>query len=353
MATTYETGLNERAQHLLKVLVEHYIHHGRPIGSRLLARASGLDLSAASVRNAMADLEELGFIAAPHTSAGRVPTAKGYRFFVDTLLTVKPLDEREVERLKAQLAADGPSRHMLLNSTSSLLSAVTRMAAVITLPRREHAAWRQIEFLPLSNRRVLAILVVGEREVQNRILTLERDYSAAMLKQTANYLNAQFSGKNINEIRASLLSDMRRARERMNAMMLAAIGMAEQMFRASPDDGDNADYVLAGETNLMDFAELSDVEKLKCLFEAFNRKRDILHVLDKCIAAEGVQIFIGEEAGYAVLDELSVVTAPYSVADNVAGVLGIIGPTRMAYERVIPIVEITARLLGAALNSEN
>jgi heat-inducible transcriptional repressor len=227
------------------------------------------------------------------------------------------------------------------------------MAAVITLPRREHAAWRQIEFLPLSNRRVLAILVVGEREVQNRILTLERDYSAAMLKQTANYLNAQFSGKNIEEIRASLLSDMRRARERMNAMMLAAIGMAEQMFRESPDDGDNADYVLAGQTNLMDFAELSDVEKLKCLFEAFNRKRDILHVLDKCIAAEGVQIFIGQEAGYAVLDELSVVTAPYSVADSVAGVLGIIGPTRMAYERVIPIVEITARLLGAALNSEN
>ncbi|HEV2112067.1 MAG TPA: HrcA family transcriptional regulator, partial [Gammaproteobacteria bacterium] len=211
-------------------------------------------------------------------------------------------------------------------------------------------AWRHIEFLPLSDNRVLVILVVNDGEVQNRVLNLERSYDAASLQQIGNYLNSHFAGRDIQAARTEILDEMRRTRESMNQMMLAAIGMAEKVFEARNRD-EARSYMMAGETNLMEFAELSDVEKLRRLFEAFNQKRDILHLLDKCAAAEGVQIFIGEESGYKVLDAVSVVTAPYSVGDEVVGVLGVIGPTRMAYERVIPIVDMTARLLSAALNS--
>lgn len=343
------TDLNERAQHLLKVLVEHYIRDGEPVGSRTLSRDSGLELSPASIRNVMSDLEELGFIASPHTSAGRVPTVKGYRFFVDTLLTVKPLAQQEVRLIRQQLHVEETDPQTLLASASSMLSAITRMTGVVTLPRREHIAWRHIEFLPLSDNRVLAILVINEGEVQNRVLHLERHYEPATLQQISNYLNMHFAGKDIQTVRAELLSDLRRTRERMNELMLAAIILAEKVVEDCGRDQGRS-YVMAGETNLMEWAELSDVEKLRRLFEAFNQRREILHLLDKCIAAEGVQIFIGEESGYRVLDECSVVTAPYKVGDEVVGVLGVIGPTRMAYERVIPLVDLTARLLGAALN---
>ncbi|HVA55392.1 MAG TPA: heat-inducible transcriptional repressor HrcA [Gammaproteobacteria bacterium] len=344
-----ESGINERAQHLLKALVERYIRDGEPVGSRTLSRDAGLDLSPASIRNVMADLEELGFIAAPHTSAGRVPTVKGYRFFVDTLLAVKPLEQQEVRLIQQQLASSDPNPQSLLAAASSMLSAVTHMTGVVTLPRREHIAWRHIEFLPLSDNRVLAILVVNEGEVQNRILHLDRNYDSVALQQIGNYLNTHFAGKDIHRVRAELLSELRRTRESMNNLMQAAITMAEKVFANRGQDSGRS-YVMAGETNLMEWAELSDVEKLRRLFEAFNQQRDILHLLDKCIVAEGVQIFIGEESGYRVLDECSVVTAPYRVGDEVVGVLGVIGPTRMAYERVIPIVDLTAKLLSAALN---
>ena len=343
------TALNERAQHLLKVLVERYIRDGEPVGSRTLSRDSGMDLSPASIRNVMADLEEIGFIASPHTSAGRVPTVKGYRFFVDTLLTVKPLAQQEVRLIRRQLDVGDADPQALLASASSLLSAVTHMAGVVTLPRLEHVAWRHIEFLPLSDNRVLAILVINEGEVQNRVLHLDRRYEPGTLQQISNYLNAHFVGKDIQTVRAALLEELRRTRESMNELMLAAIHMAEKAAEGRSRDQGRS-YVMAGETNLMEWAELSDVEKLRRLFEAFNQRREILHLMDKCIAAEGVQIFIGEESGYRVLDECSVVTAPYKVGDAVVGVLGVIGPTRMAYERVIPLVDLTARLLGAALN---
>lgn len=343
-------GLNERAQHLLKALVEHYIRAGEPVGSRTLSRDSGLDLSPASIRNVMADLEDLGFIASPHTSAGRVPTVKGYRFFVDTLLTVKPLAQQEVRLMHEQLKGQDHDPHALLTSVSSTLSAITRMTGVVTLPRREHIAWRHVEFLPLSDHRVLAILVVNEGEVQNRILHLDRDFEAAVLQQISNYLNTHFAGKEIHAVRSEVLSDLRRTRESINDLMLAAITLAEKIV-GNPERGAGRAYVMAGETNLMEWTELSDMEKLRRLFEAFNQQREILHLLDKCIAAEGVQIFIGEESGYQVLDECSVVTAPYKVGDEVVGVLGVIGPTRMAYERVIPLVDLTAHLLGAALNT--
>ncbi|MDQ2696510.1 MAG: heat-inducible transcriptional repressor HrcA [Pseudomonadota bacterium] len=347
---TAESGLGERARYLLKVLVERYISDGQPVGSRTLARSAGLDLSPASIRNVMADLEELGYLRAPHTSAGRVPTVRGYRFFIDSLLQVKPLESEEVEDLRRRLDPNQNTAD-LLHSVSALLSGLTRMAGVVMVPRVDYLALRQVEFLSLSDNRVLAILVVNEREVQNRIVHTQRLYSAVELQQAANFLSAEFAGKDIHQVRADLLRDMHRTRESMNAMMQTVIEMADKAFAdsaAAPED-----YVLAGQTNLMEFAELSNVERLRQLFDAFNRKRDILHLLDQCLHAHGVQIFVGEESGFEVLDECSVVTAPYSVGDRVLGVLGVIGPTRMAYGRVIPLVDVTARLLASALNSRN
>ncbi len=342
------TLLNERAQQLLRVLVERYIDSGEPVGSRTLARDSGLDLSPATVRNVMADLEELGFVRSPHTSAGRMPTVRGYRFFVDSLLQVQPLDSEQVAALRRELHPE-VNHDRLVASASSLLSGITRMAGVVTLPRREHAALRRLDFLPLSGNRVLVILIFNEGEVQNRIIQTDRAYSAAELEQAANLLNSLFAGKDIAEVRASLIEDMRRARQDMNELMNTAVEMAERVF-IKEEAAEDEDVVVAGQTNLMTFRELGDVEKLRNLFEVFNSKRDLLHLLDQSLSAEGVQIFIGEESGYQVLDECSVVTAPYSVEGEVVGVLGVIGPTRMAYDRVIPIVDATARLLGAALN---
>lgn len=341
--------LNERAQHLLKVLIERYIRDGQPVGSRTLARDSGLELSSASVRNVMADLEDLGFVCSPHTSAGRIPTVKGYRFFVDTLITVKPLRGAEFERLKLQLEQPVTDTKALIQVASATLSGLTHMAGIITVPRRDHAELKHIEFLQLSTERVLAILVFNDAEVQNRVLPVTRRFSQAELQQASNFLNEQLAGRDLHGIRQRLLDELRETQQSMTEIMRHAVVLAEQAL--SGQDDTEAEFVVAGQTNLMNFAELSDVEKLRELFEAFNSKRDLLHLLDRCLIAHGVQIFIGEESGYKPLDECSVVTAPYEVEDDIIGVLGVIGPTRMAYERVIPIVDVTARLLGSALNS--
>jgi heat-inducible transcriptional repressor len=341
-------ALNDRAQHLLRVLIERYIRDGEPVGSRTLARDAAMELSPATIRNVMADLEDLGFVKSPHTSAGRMPTVQGYRFFVDSLLTMQPLDGVDMQRLRAELDLD-LDRKDLVERASNLLSGITRLAGVVTLPRRKQAALRRLDFLPLSERRVLVILVINEREVQNRIIHTERDYSAAELETAANFLNEQFAGKDISAVRERIVADLQQTREDMNRMMKAAVEMAGQVFQAETLQ-EHDDVVVAGQTNLMGFRELCEVDKLRHLFEAFNQKREILHLLDQCVHAEGVQIFIGEESGYTALDECSVVTAPYSMDGKVVGVLGVIGPTRMAYDRVIPIVDTTARLLGAALN---
>jgi len=345
-----EELLSERAQHLLKRLVEHYIRDGQPVGSRTLSRDVGLNLSAATIRNVMADLEALGFVASPHTSAGRIPTDKGYRFFVDTLLKYQPLEEARVVEIQARLGERFDNPKALVAAASKMLSSVTRLAGVVTLPRQSSLALSQIEFMPLSDNRVLAILVVNGREVQNRILQLERPYTSEELRRASNYLNQEFGGKELSEVREHLLSQLQETRENLNQLMLDAIRLAQQVVEV-PAPSVRMEYVMAGETNLMEFAELSNVDKLRRLFEAFNQQRDILNLLDHSLKAEGVQIFIGHESGHTILDDCSVITAPYTLGREVVGVLGVIGPTRMAYERVIPIVDITAKLLGSALNS--
>ncbi|MFM1887592.1 MAG: hypothetical protein RL026_2749 [Pseudomonadota bacterium] len=344
-----DSPLGERAQLLLRVLVESYIRDGQPVGSRSLSRDSGLNLSAATVRNVMADLEEGGFVASPHTSAGRIPTPKGYRFFVDTLLRVRPLEDAAAAEIRQRLGP-GDDPRALVAAASRLLSSITQMAGLVTLPNTQSASVTQIEFLPLSENRVLAILVFDDREVQNRILHLEKPVPAADLRQAAGLLTERLRGRTVEQARQALLDELSATRESLNQGMSAAIQVARQLLpEERPATG--MEYVIAGETNLMGFAELSSVDKLRRLFEAFNEKRDLLNLLDLSLKGEGVQIFIGQESGYQVLDDCSVVTAPYTTDTGAIGVLGVIGPTRMAYERVIPVVDLTARLLGSALNS--
>jgi len=339
--------LNERAQHLFKTLVERYIRDGVPVGSRTLSRDSGLSLSPATVRNVMADLEDLGLLVSPHTSAGRIPTVQGYRLFVDTMLQLEPLGGAEVEALRGQLES-GRDSQALTQTVSSLLSNITHLAGIVTVPRYDAIRVRHVEFLSLSGDQVLVILVVNDREVQNRIIRTARSYTDSELQQASNFLNEICAGKELGEVRDALIAELRQARERLNDMMVNAITMAEEAFRpVAPDE----DVVVAGQTHLMEYAELSDMARLRHLFDAFARKRDILHLLDNAVHASGVQIFIGEESGYDIFDQCSVVTAPYESDGRVLGVLGVIGPTRMAYDRVIPIVDVTARLLGAALGA--
>lgn len=343
-----DNQVNERALHFLKTLIERYIRDGQPVGSRTLAKETGLDLSPATVRNVMADLEDLGLVVSPHTSAGRVPTVTGYRLFIDSLLTVKPLTEQEVESMRSRLEnLDDASR--LIESASRVLSGITHLAGVVMLPRRERNAFRQIEFLPLSGDRVLAILVTSEGEVHNRVIHPERRYSPSELEQAANLLNAMFTGQDMGDVRKRLLADLKRTHAHMDQIMMRAADMAQRVVESAER---RDDCYIAGQTNLMEFNELSSMERLKQLFEAFTQKREILHLLDRCIVAEGLQIFIGEESGYQLLDDCSLVTAPYRIDDKVIGVLGVIGPTRMDYPRVIPIVDVTARLLGAALKQQ-
>lgn len=340
------TPINERAQHLLKVLVERYIRDGQPVGSQTLARETSLGLSSATIRNVLADLEEYGYLRSPHTSAGRIPTVRGYRFFVDSLLTVKPLDNAVVAQFKHQLKSE-QNVSGLVSTASNLLSDVTRMTGLVMLPRREQVLLRHIEFLPLSDNRILVILVLNEHEVQNRIIATDRLYSASELQQASNYLNATYAGLDVLSVRKNLLTAMQEDRRGVDMLMQTTIEVANKAFDETPSSND---YVMAGQNRLLDWGDAAGIARLRQLFDAFTQKQDILHLLDQCLSVEGVQIFIGEESGYDMLDECSVITAPYSVDGQVAGVLGVIGPTRMPYERVISIVDVTAKLLSAALN---
>ncbi|MGR9105979.1 MAG: heat-inducible transcriptional repressor HrcA [Gammaproteobacteria bacterium] len=339
--------LSERAQYLLKVLVERYIQDGQPVGSRALSRGAGINLSPATIRNVMADLEENGLIFSPHTSSGRIPTVTGYRFFIDSLLTVRPLGNREVRQIRRDLRPRDDSLD-LIESASNLLARLTQMAAIVTRPRRETNAFRHIEFLPLTGSRVLVILVTNEQEVHNRIIQPNGKFSPAELQQAANFLNSIFEGRSLSAVRKQLVEDLETIHKQVNREMIDAIEMAKLAF-GQADEKD--DFVVTGQINLMEFSELSNVDRLRELFRAFNQKRGILHLLDQCLDADGVQIFIGEESGYRALYDCSVVSSSYAVDDERVGVLAVIGPTRMEYEKVIPVVDLTAKLLGSALNT--
>lgn len=338
--------LDRRAQILLKTLVERYIAEGEPVGSRALSRFSGLDLSPATIRNVMSDLEELGFVASPHTSAGRVPTPRGYRFFVDTLLTVKPLGRVEISQLEDSLHPNHPQR--LISSASQLLSELTHFAGVVTASKRKVPAFRHIEFLSLSDKRVLLIIVTSEGDVQNRILFTEKVYTPAELTMAANFLNQNYAGLTFEEIRRRIHDELKQLREDMMQLMTAALQVGSEALSESTED-----YVISGERNLLDSRDLaSDMSRLRELFGLFEQKTSLVQILELSTRAQGVQIFIGGESGIAPLDECSVVTAPYEVEGQVIGTVGVIGPTRMAYERVIPIVDITAKLLSSALSHQ-
>ena len=341
---TNDSVPSERAQILLKMLVERYIAEGQPVGSRALARYSGLELSPASIRNIMADLEELGFISSPHTSAGRIPTPRGYRFFVDTLLKVRPLDQMEINQLEGQLQPDNTQKLVL--QASHLLSDLTRFAGVVMTPKRRSAAFRHIEFLRLSEKRILLIIVAPDGDVQNRIILTDRAYEPSELVEGANFLNQNFSGLTFDEIRARVKDELRKLREDMTRLMTQALEAGTEVMSQNSED-----YVLSGEHNLLHVQDLSsNMASLRRLFDMFEQKTSLLQLLDISSRAQSVQIFIGGESGLVPLDECSVVTAPYEVDGQVVGTVGVVGPTRMAYERVIPIVDITAKLLSSALS---
>jgi heat-inducible transcriptional repressor len=336
--------LDKRAQILLKTLIERYIAEGQPVGSRTLSRQAGLDLSPATIRNVMSDLEELGLISSPHTSAGRIPTPLGYRFFVDSLLVVKQIGSQERHQLEDQLHPDNPQR--VITAASQLLSQLTSFAGVVMTPRRRALTFRHLEFLRLSERRILLIVVTPEGDVQNRVLLTDRDYTPAELVSTGNYINQHYSGHSFEEIRGRLHEELRELREGMVTLMSAAL---EASNRAVSEGHEQ--YVISGERNLLSIQDLSqDMGRLRQLFELFEHKTSLLRILDLSLRGEGVQIFIGGESGVAAPDEVSVVTSPYKVDGEVVGTVGVIGPTRMAYDRVVPIVDVTAKLLSSALS---
>ena len=335
--------LDDRSKTLLKTLIERYIDDGQPVGSRALSKYSGLDLSAATVRNVMADLEDLGYIASPHTSAGRVPTPRGDRFFVDSLLTVPPLEAEKIHAIEGQLHPSQPQP--LISSASHLLSGLTHFAGIVLSPRRKAPKIRQIEFVSLSEKRILLIIVTTDGDVQNRILFTERPYSASELVVAANHLNQYFAGNDFVQIRNRVKEDLLKLRSDLQDLMAAALAAGDDAMNRNADQ-----YVISGERNLLEVEEFSsNMKRLRELFDLFEQRTALMQLLDVSHRADGIQIFIGGESGLAPLDECSVVTAPYEVDGQIVGSVGVIGPTRMAYERVIPIVDITAKLLSSAL----
>lgn len=334
--------MDDRSKSLLKTLIEHYIADGQPVGSRALSRFSGLDLSAATIRNVMADLEEMGFISSPHTSAGRIPTPKGYRLFVDTMLSVKPIEQLMANEAQGAIHADAPQR--VVAAAAQVLSNLSSFAGVVLTPRRSEL-FRQVEFLRLSEKRILLILVTPDGDVQNRIILTDRDYKPSELVEAANYLNAQFAGLSFYAVQERLRQELRGLKTDIAALMEAAVKAGTETSNA------DAGVVISGERRLLSVGDLSsDMEKLKRLFGIFEERTSLLQLLDVSSRADGVQIFIGGESELVPMEDMAVITAPYNVDGKIVGTLGVIGPTRMAYERVIPIVDVTAKLLSSALS---
>jgi len=336
--------LNERAQILLKTLVERYISDGQPVGSRALQHYSGLDVSSATIRNVMVDLEEIGLVSSPHTSAGRVPTGLAYRLFIDTMLVTKPLDDARIQKMEYQLQPDNPSR--LIAQASNMLSELTQFAGVVATAKRSAITVRQIEFLRLGEKRVLLIIVMPDGEVENRVLLMEKDYTQSQLAEAGNFLNQHYIGCSFSQIRDRLRGELRQLHQDMSALMAAALAVGD-----AAEAKQSEDYVISGKHNLLHVQDFSaDMNRLRSLFNLFEQKTELLQLLDASRREQGIHIFVGSESGLASLEECSVITAPYSADGKVIGTLAVVGPKRMNYERVIPIVDITARLLGNALS---
>jgi heat-inducible transcriptional repressor len=345
MSSHRRQELDTRARRLLRTLIAQYLIDGEPVGSRTLSRSSGLDVSPATIRNVMADLEEAGLIASPHTSAGRIPTPRGLRLFVDSLIELQPLPRDEMVRLQRELPPGPTTVRDLVGNASALLSAMTHFAGVVTVPRQTDFPLRHIDFVPLPDARVLVILVFSDNQVQNRVIQLAKPVEARELEQAANYINEHFVGLRVDDIRAHLLRELREAGSELHQLLSKAVELAASSF--APQD---EDVLVSGQTNLMAYAELGNLDRLRELFEAFQKKNELLQLMETCAKAPGVRLFIGEESGFAALDGCSVVTASYGAQGRLLGAVGVIGPTRMAYDRVIPVVQATARLLSDALN---
>ncbi len=342
--------LDDRAKMLLKTLVERYIADGQPVGSRTLSKTSGLELSPATIRNVMSDLEDMGLIASPHTSAGRIPTARGYRLFVDAMLTartgggVDPVGAAGLPLLEA-IQPDQPKR--VIANAAQTLSSLSHFVGVITSPRKS-SVFRHMEFLRLGERRMLLILVTPEGDVQNRVLFTARDFTQSELVEASNYLNAHYAGQSLEVVRERLKSEVDVLRGEIASLMQAAVQVGSE---AASDESDQV--VVSGERNLLEVSDFgSDLGSLRKMFDLFEHKTQLMRLLDGSSRAEGVSIYIGGESGVVPIEELSVVSAPYEVDGRIVGTLGVIGPTRMAYDRMIQIVDITARLVGNALSQK-
>ena len=336
---------SDRAKEILSAIINNYIEEGTPIGSKKLSTYNRFNLSPATIRNVMSDLEHLGFIASPHTSAGRIPTSKGYRFFIDRLLELQPVDNNEIASIKDTVSQTKSSNKDLATNVSTILSAITQLAGIVTVPKTQKSTLKEIDFIPLSEQRVLAIVVINDSEVENKILQMKRNYSRDELQISANYLNQNYVGRSFEYIKNDLLTKLKETSALANSLMNNIINIADELLINQNKD----EYVVTGKNQLLDFEELSDINRLKDLFDAFNEQQQLLQLLDKSMSTSNVQIFIGQESGYRIFDNCTLITAPYTNEMGSVGVLGVIGPTRIAYQRVIPIVNVTAKLLSQSL----
>jgi len=336
---------SDRAKQLLSAIIDNYIEEGTPIGSKKLSTYNRFNLSPATIRNVMSDLEGLGFISSPHTSAGRIPTSKGYRFFIDRLLELQPVDSNEIASIKETVSQTKSSNKDLATNVSTILSAITQLAGIVTVPKKHKSTLKEIDFIPLSEQRVLAILIINDSEVENKILQMKRNYSRDELQISANYLNQNYVGRSFEYIKNNLLTKLKETSALANSLMNNIINIADELLTNQNKD----EYVVTGKNKLLDFEELSDINQLKDLFDAFNEQQQLLQLLDKSISTSNIQIFIGQESGYRIFDNCTLITAPYTNEVGSVGVLGVIGPTRIAYQRVIPIVDVTAKLLSQSL----
>ena len=336
----------QRAEVLLNTLIRRYVTDGQPVGSRTLSKESSLDLSPATIRNVVADLEDLGLVSSPHTSAGRIPTQLGYRFFVDSIMKVQPINHGVVQDIREHLGVSG-GREEVLQNASEMLSQSTRFAGVVTLTKQRNLQLRQVEFLKLSGNRILSILVTDDGRVENRVLNADRSFTESELVEAANCFNSVYAGKTLSQVKENLLSDLKADNAEADRIMRTAVTMVQDLFSTDTENTD--EVVVRGETNLMGVPEFTEVGKLKSIFDTFRTKHNLLDLMERSIRGDGIQIFIGDESGYDAFTDCSVITAPYNTDGEGVGVIGVIGPTRMAYEDIVPVVDITARLIGNVL----